>query len=365
LRECTPFIVSDRKLGSLSSQEAAQRIEHLFSSTKELESQPPSSRTEMQGLKQELRKKLRKYRTLSKENAEGSWTEQVLDLFSSRRSSKRCHRHSKRVGSVQTEANTSVMHDVGLSPIRVYHRENSTCTEGIWRLPVQDSPESDLQMLDELPSLSSRQSFQQTEASLKQTATSLKAHLEAAVRASNRRTVSLHLSSEDSQPASSARSNVSLATYAQTPPRPIFNSEADKAVVVELRSKHSEYAQVTTLMERNKCSLVNVRKTYTFSLQRAMQQSWQRQSLNASISTSEARLFFYIAPVLLLEKIFKSPKGFASVFLEKSPVVLTESPSGETHEMICLAMNATKQQSKWQTEAQYILPVYLVEYVRH
>jgi hypothetical protein len=82
-----------------------------------------------------------------------------------------------------------------------------------------------------------------------------------------------------------------------------------------------------------------------------MLQSWQRQSLNASIATSEARLFFYFAPVLLLEKIFRSPKGFASVFLEKSPVVLTEGPTGETQEMICWAMNATKTQYKWQTEA--------------
>jgi hypothetical protein len=78
--------------------------------------------------------------------------------------------------------------------------------------------------------------------------------------------VSLRLSPQDSQPASSACSNVSLATYTQTPPRPIFNSEADRAVVVELMSKHSEYAQVTTLMGEFKCSLVNVRKTYTFSL---------------------------------------------------------------------------------------------------
>jgi hypothetical protein len=56
LREYTHFIDSDRKLVSLTSQETAQRIEHLFSNTKELDNQPPSDRTDINGLKKSSEK---------------------------------------------------------------------------------------------------------------------------------------------------------------------------------------------------------------------------------------------------------------------------------------------------------------------
>jgi hypothetical protein len=127
-------------------------------------------------------------------------------------------------------------------------------------------------------------------------------------------------------------------------------------VIVELKPRHSEYGQVASLFESSDYKLFRVKKTYTFSLQQTMQQSLQ------SSSASEANFYFYVALVLLLNKIFNSPIGFESVFPATSAVVLTCEPSGETLELICMASNAERTSSKWQAEAKYVMPVYLIEY---
>lgn len=348
------------------------KIEQLFNKTKELESQQPSSRTEMKSLKHELRKKLKKYRSLAKKNMEGTWTEEILDLFAadSRRSSKRCCRHSKsskRGSSVQTDYKAVTKRDACLSPIKLYNRESSTST-GSWGLPRPETPMSDVHPLEELPIFSSRYNSERPEAlstyNSERSTSSLKRHLQAVAKASSGKTVALYLPSEGSLHPSSSRSNVSLATYATTPPRPIFNSEADSSVVAELKPRHSEYGQVASLLASFNCAPVIVKKTFTFSLQKAIFASWLERSSSSYGLAQDACLYFYVAPVLVLEKIFHSPMGFASVYSDNSPIALTSEPTGESFEMICMTSNAEKRHSRWQAEAKSVLPVYLVEYER-
>eukprot|EP00359_Climacostomum_virens_P008539 CAMPEP_0204912252 /NCGR_PEP_ID=MMETSP1397-20131031/10439_1 /ASSEMBLY_ACC=CAM_ASM_000891 /TAXON_ID=49980 /ORGANISM="Climacostomum Climacostomum virens, Strain Stock W-24" /LENGTH=507 /DNA_ID=CAMNT_0052083133 /DNA_START=99 /DNA_END=1619 /DNA_ORIENTATION=- len=344
----------DSKLESIRRREDALelKIEKLFNKTKELESQLPSSRTEFQNLKNELRKKLKKYKSLAKENAEGSWTEKMLELFSesrkmtsSRRSSKRCCRHTKRtkrVSSVQTDESKVLKRDACLSPIRFHRRENSTSTAS-WGIARSETPESDIQPLEELPVFSSRYNSERSGSSLKQ-------HLQSAARGTVKRYPDYYTQTEESQPpSSSSRSNVSLVTYAVTPPRPVFNAEAESSIVVDLKKRHSEYGQVASLLDTFNCTTITVKKTFTFSLQKGMQQLWLQQSSSSYCSTPEASLYFYVAPILLLNKIFSSPIGFASVYPPTSLVALTSEPTGESYEMICMACNAEKTHSKWQT----------------
>lgn len=116
-----------------------------------------------------------------------------------------------------------------------------------------------------------------------------------------------------------------LLVYAQTPPRPILASEASVPIIHELSSKGGEFYLISQLFLKESCEVKSVTKTYTYSLQRVLNQESDFFSSGRVVDFLGTSIMFYTNTIGLLDSLCKNPEGFGNCFSDMEALLFSSS----------------------------------------
>lgn len=165
--------------------------------------------------------------------------------------------------------------------------------------------------------------------------------------------------------------NLQLINYATTPPRPILASESKNPILCTLNPNGTEFFLLSQIFQSENKTIKEVIKTYTYFLQKQIQNSRPEIFLNKA--ENKNFFLFFKANFVELENICNSPEGFSAVLGGKIEEIvvfkeLKEALAGYGGNFVMVAISnlkglgCSKDGRFLVDQNSVIVPVYLVEY---